>query len=422
MAMKSAAVVGAKWDRCGNAVVKRLLAPTLSAGVTLVILLLVLRDGIVISPDGWAYWQGSVSILDDQGYRYFDGRPIIWWPPLYSIYLAAWQWWLGVSGRSLVISTVFLAAVATFSWTAFHASEARNYSLARAMASGLIVSTVISATHYLVLANHLIIAGFPVVLFLGNKVWSEPSASAVVRQSFLIGMLTGAFLLAHNSSIAIVPPLFLLLCLLRQKWLTRLTSVALACFLPVLAWLTVRYFLGQVDSHPFGGARYGPGDYFLQLLDGVSLFAGFRQLGLPLNGFLLFIALAVAVASGRWFPLLFAAAFMVCLLGLFNATYISDPFGSRFSLCLTLSILPRVAWYETDSRLSRWACMVLVVYLVAINCVRTAFYARSLAEAEYPWFVTNSMSVSPSVQDQPIERGGVLIVPPRRFDLSIPRH
>src|SRR5262249_24841437 len=64
----------------------------IAGGVTFAATLAMLRHGIAITSDGWAYWQGSVSLLEGRGYTflYYD-VPIQAWPPLYSLYLALWQ-------------------------------------------------------------------------------------------------------------------------------------------------------------------------------------------------------------------------------------------------------------------------------------------------------------------------------------------
>ncbi len=70
--------------------------------------------GVFMGPDSWAYWEGSVSLLEGFGYRHFWGRPLTEWPPFYSSYLALVQKFFGISGFSLVLSLIFLAAGSAF--------------------------------------------------------------------------------------------------------------------------------------------------------------------------------------------------------------------------------------------------------------------------------------------------------------------
>ena len=78
--------------------------------VAATICLLMLTPGITVDPDGWAYWEGSVSILNGNGYRFFGGQPIVDFPPLFSLFLSLIQSVGGVSGWSLAASLVILAA------------------------------------------------------------------------------------------------------------------------------------------------------------------------------------------------------------------------------------------------------------------------------------------------------------------------
>ena len=55
-----------------------------------------------LSPDGWAYWEGSVSLLTGHGYRYFGGTPIIHWPPGLSAFASGLRCRLTASGVRVV--------------------------------------------------------------------------------------------------------------------------------------------------------------------------------------------------------------------------------------------------------------------------------------------------------------------------------
>ena len=78
-----------------------------------------LRNGLSFTPDSWAFWQGSVSLLSGHGYRYADGHPVIFWLPGFASYLAAWQALFDISIGTLVKAQVALGAFAALSWTAF---------------------------------------------------------------------------------------------------------------------------------------------------------------------------------------------------------------------------------------------------------------------------------------------------------------
>src|SRR5262245_48546051 len=89
----------------------------LAAGfVTAVLYAINHRAGIGLEPDGWASWQGAVSINDGLGYRYFSGNEIVAWPPLYSFYLAAWISLLGPTGLGLIIANGVLITAQSMVW------------------------------------------------------------------------------------------------------------------------------------------------------------------------------------------------------------------------------------------------------------------------------------------------------------------
>lgn len=66
-----------------------------------------------MGPDSWAYWEGSVSLLEAGRYAYFGGEPITSFPPLFSWVLALFQSALGVSVRTLAVAVVTLVAAAS---------------------------------------------------------------------------------------------------------------------------------------------------------------------------------------------------------------------------------------------------------------------------------------------------------------------
>lgn len=75
--------------------------------------------GMPIDPDGWAVWQGAVSISTGHGYTYFLGNPVTAWPPLYSAYLALWTWLLGPTGWSLLAANFVLIVLQAALWMGF---------------------------------------------------------------------------------------------------------------------------------------------------------------------------------------------------------------------------------------------------------------------------------------------------------------
>ena len=53
--------------------------------------MIIYRRGLSFSPDSWAYWQGSVSLLAGDGYRDLFGLPITFLG-LAMLFVSAYGW------------------------------------------------------------------------------------------------------------------------------------------------------------------------------------------------------------------------------------------------------------------------------------------------------------------------------------------
>ncbi len=72
--------------------------------------------GVTLTPDSWAYWEGSVSLMYGKGYEYFGGQNITAFPPFFSVMLSFLQSATGISGFSLFIYLVIISGVNSFIW------------------------------------------------------------------------------------------------------------------------------------------------------------------------------------------------------------------------------------------------------------------------------------------------------------------
>ena len=126
---------------------------------------LLLRRGIVMGPDSWAYWEASVSLRERGSYAYFGGQRVVAFPPLFAVWLAGVQAVLGVSARTLVLSQAFLAGCAAWQWTQLYrelAGPARTR-IADALA-GLAVAAALAVSAQTLLSESLWLALLPVAL------------------------------------------------------------------------------------------------------------------------------------------------------------------------------------------------------------------------------------------------------------------
>jgi hypothetical protein len=405
----------------------------LAAVVSVTALAHSLRFGIELTPDGWAYWQSSVSLLEGRGYRYFFGPTIIEWPPLYPLYLAGWEYFLGVSGRTLVFANSALAGVAAFNWTAIflwhlwkqlrrnghvdeQACDATSLEVVRSRAQAapanltfasllivIFVSSTIVAFYRSVLAQNLVYAILP-VLFYASLRCTQAAGRTFFVLAGLNALLAMMLLLAHNSAVAFLLPVAFVLARCRdQSLMARGFAIFLSSVLPLAPWLAIRSWLGQLHSHPIGRANFTVAEYLDQIIgDSADLLLTVR-FGLGFVALLFIIgyiwwqlqqakeSLVVVLAIRTY--LLFSVLASVCLLGIFMLTWINDPLGTRFILFLPLTLFSsavclltsRVAFSQaghTDGRRPLRAVPALLfcgIYPAAILTCLSAVAAIRLA-------------------------------------------
>jgi len=349
----------------------------LAAVVSVAALAYSLRYGIELTPDGWAYWQSSVSLLEGRGYRYFFGPTIIEWPPLYPLYLAGWEYFLGVSGRTLVLANIALAGVAAFNWTAIflwplwdhvrgssHGDEraiatedasAKHGTLNASLtfASFLIVifvSSTIVSFYRSVLAQNLVYAGLP-ILFYATFQCTQTCGRVFLAWAGLNGLLVTVLLLAHNSAVTFLLPVAVVLARCRSKSLmARTSAILLSSVLPLAPWLAVRSWLGQLHSHPLGlgHSNFALAEYLDQMVGDTADLLLTVRFGLGFVALLFLIGYiwhqskqenrSSIIGNAVRTNLLLAVLASLCLLGIFMVTWINDPLGTRFILFLPLTL------------------------------------------------------------------------------------
>jgi hypothetical protein len=334
---------------------------------------LTLRRGMPFNQDGWFYWQGSVSILRGLGYGDFTGRPIAAWPPLYSVYLAFCQLILGVSARSIALSTAFATAAAVATWSILLAWFARERGRAPrdVLCALAFVSAVLALNARNVRSENLFHGVLPLLLLFTLRARASTTSGNFLLASGLAGVALLISLLIRNASLAFWPAvLAVLLQHRRLPMLTRGAACGLVTALALPIWLAVRAWLGQPGGHPIHlGGRYEFGEYLLQFVSGIDRNTGLQFVGLPLL-ILLAASLLLADSSrantgasarlGRA-ALLFTAVAACALLSLFNLTWIHDKPESRFTLFVTLTIGGLGLLNLPTLLRRRWLVLALVV-------------------------------------------------------------
>lgn len=321
---------------------------------------LLLRDAVWMAPDSWAFWQGSLSLLDGRGYRLFwQDTPIREWPPLYPLYLASWQALFGVSGGVLSAAQSALAGLAAYGWTRLglsldepaEAFGSERWTVARTAQASFVVLFV--ATRYdCIRADNLKYVFLPALIGVCERAAGARRRSDLLRQAALIGFVGCALMLTHNSSLAFVSAALLIVGLTKQvRFVERLPALLLAASVAVVPWYVVRVLLEQRGSHSvgLGVAAYRPLDYLIQALGG-SCTLLIKQPSLAI-ALVLMLALASAycgdlgaLSARQWLELrvrsIFVFGSLLSLFLLFNLTYITDKLTGRFLFFVPLTLIP----------------------------------------------------------------------------------
>jgi len=388
--------------------------------------------GIPLSPDSWAYWQAAVSIANGSGYRFFSGDPVTAWPPLYSAYLSLWVRALGSTGVALVLANAVLISLQSLAW--FHTVRSiwignRNMYrtpalFAVALYIGLFVPLTLQAAH----AANL---GFLCTAVMMFYVWRANQASTDSR--WWICIVAAAFsgtlaLLSHNANLAFVVGCPMALLLLRHSSWRDIFGVASLVVLPTLIWLTVRWQLGQSDSHPVGlsVASFGLWQYLSQAVIVVgnlivpSIFGAATFMGILVFAW---CGWGVVSTSKSWATdsekFVAATVLFTCVavVSLFSLSSVTDPIGSRFVGWVPVLIVP-VALFRAARR-SALALLVVAAIAMAPNIHRFATFSKIHADQNPdtdtgPLFPLGAL-ISPNyLSGSPVKtEHGLLIAPPK---------
>lgn len=341
-----------------------------------------LRNGMSFTPDSWALWQGSVSLLSGHGYRYADGHPLIFWPPGFAAYLAAWQGVFGVSVATLIKAQIALAAFAAFGWTSLAIAIGRvdrRTRLASGLATALLIAAVVGRSFVTPWANFELFALVPWLLWAMVRLDDARTSEGTLPWAGLASLALLLMLLAHNSAIAFLPPL--LAVAISRKGVQRWQAAAIVLVAPFIWWL-VRGFLGQRESVEWIGGRHSLKDYVRQLLSGIA--EPFGSAFVP-GAIVLVVVLALIpwrrLSRAQFLALATSAAACVGLLGVFSVVWIWDGLYQRFTLFFPLTLIGVIGstFLLHAGALRTVAAIVVIgwVGLATIDLVRPFLHANS---------------------------------------------
>jgi hypothetical protein len=399
--------------------------PWLSALLAAIFYAILHRNVIEVTPDGWAYWQGSLSMLEGKGYRYFSGGVVTDWPPLYSLYLAGWISVLGPTGLCLILANGALVAAQAAGWIGL---ALRILQMAGgavgfwgALLSAAFAAIFIPLWEGPALAHNLLYTILPFQAALALNL-ARPQDNRAARLAALT-LTSALLLLTHNSGIVFVLAAAVFVLLFAQSGLIARTLFSvIVTAIPLGVWWAVRMLFDQDESHPLGEGRFSTNEYVQQAISG----AGNLVLPPPLTaiaalGIAALVAwLCVALAAGRsvrWFPLLYTGIPFVLLIVIFNATWVYDPLSDpRFTLFVPLIVLP-LAMMMTKNR-------PIVLVLLALFTMPALRYRIASARyylshvATYPKAVGTNylLSHAPAPGQLITQSGGTILAAPPRYE------
>ncbi|MBN9085675.1 MAG: hypothetical protein J0J01_02100 [Reyranella sp.] len=304
--------------------------------------------GLGLTVDGWALWQGSVSLAERGTYSYFSGTPIVSWPPLYPLYLGLWIVVLGPAASTVVLADGVLIVLQAAGWVHFARlivdfPEGRRFG-AHAIALAAFIALFATVNQRDVTSHNLLYTLLP--FYLG-AVWTY----ALGRSTSIVPMLAlGAALpLAHSMALAFVGAGAFIVAILPPRLFHRLALAALIVAAAVASWLVVRLAFGHTASHVigFGQGQFSPATYLWQMAEGTGWLLAPAADGLNFVALASLLALAVLVARREKavalrLGLLFVGCAASGVILLFSIVWIFNELYGLYLLFIPFVLVPLV--------------------------------------------------------------------------------
>ncbi len=408
-----------------------ILACSAIAVASFVVSAIILRHGVGGSPDSWSYWEGSVSLIEKHSYSYLSGSPIIFWPPLFSLFLALFQSGLSQTGHTLALAMSVCSGLTAFAWGLyvlkfFPGEDGSRNSLACG-ASLLFVLCFVPLCCLSLLSNSLVLF-FVGLLFYrlarldeGEAFWRGYGGPMV------LGLILCGCMLAHNSSLVFVAATALAVVYVAGSSVRRgMAGAGIVCLISIGPWLFVRHWLGQAGSHGITGGAYSVAETFWQLLYGVGVLLASTSSTLIqalIGAAILSAGAAVVVRRPRSGiearRRLCSGSAILALAGfflLFNLTAVGDKIGGRFVWFFPLAIVPPLM-----SCVSKKLPLLMALILVSAGVSGARIYTRSWhaivppldsqAKRETARFIHNEYFLT-SETNPVVPAGKVRVIPP----------
>ena len=380
--------------------VRRFLLPTLAGCIGAAFSAGLLRKGVVLGPDSWAYWEGSVSLLERGEYSYFGGEAVTNYPPLFSWALALLQFGLGVSVRTLAVALALFVAAGSFAWmflfaslslpgrTTFDLRPGKSGTAHDLLALWYLPATL--AVHgQMLLSESLWLVLLPVLLLL---LLAPAGPSSPLREAVRLAgawLVLSGLLLCRNVTVALLPAIFLMV--LRRhvnspfpRRLMMASAVSVGALVP---WYVVRMSYGQLANFP-PSTPHGVLERLEEML--VQLAYAFGPARLHIGAVLLLavsVLLLWELVASRSQPMragpaslaLFTLVGLAGLAGLLSVVHhAARPFEARFVVFAVLSSTLAVIGAARLSRdgLRRRALFATAVLLTLVALYRVGIKYR----------------------------------------------
>jgi hypothetical protein len=289
---------------------------------------LVALEGLGLTPDGWALWQGAVSLVEQRTYSYFSGTPILAWPPVYPLYLGLSILAFGPTALALVVRNGVLMVVQVAAWNRFARlivdfPEGRRFAAHRIVLAAFIA--LFATINQRNVTSHNL--AYTLLPFYLGAVWKY----ALGRSEKIPPMLVlGAVLpLTHNMALAFVGAGAFVIAVHRPHSVHRVVVASLIVATAVASCLLVGVGFGFAAGHVIGlgRGRYILAEYFWQMAEGTGWLLAPAAHGLSFVALISVLALASLLArnekaSALRAGLLFVACGAAAIIALFNLVWI----------------------------------------------------------------------------------------------------
>lgn len=392
--------------------------------------LFVLREGIVLSPDGWEYWEGSINLLMGRGYQYYGGQPIRLYPPLFPTYLAGIQSLTSPSGHGLTIAVAALSALTIAAWVQLFMRLADSPPKFSWTAIWLVLFLVqfVAFSYVALLSETLFLCLLGTALVFTTQLKSRDGTDPLPYRALLGLTLCGCAMLgSRNNAIAFIP------CFAGLVWwqlrahsaTSRFIASAATSTIPIGFWIGLRSALGQGSSHRLQVPTLDSlGGYSSDFAQGIPVLLGSPAPGIGVV--IALCALGLLLATYCWEPLLERTeehatrrAILLCLIGSLAGLWIVmasakvfDAFNGRFIWFVPMATMVLLA--ASEQRLSSpWQRRAIQLVLACAAVAQLSRFDTSLGPRDVLLLPQQTMAVEYVAGGPRIDPSLEAVRPPR---------